>query len=112
MCGEEEKEEDCGCCAGAVDCADAPKEGAEVPKEACEVPKEACESPKEGAEAPKECAEATKSAEDMIRDVINLISVKKAEEKEGTSTCINPETADELTAKLEELAKKVGGICQ
>ena len=102
MCGEEEKKEDCGCCAGAADCAEAPKEEAsEAPVEA---PKEACEAP--------ECAEATKSAEDMIRDVINLISVKKAEEKEGTSTCINPETADELTAKLEELAKKVGGICQ
>jgi len=58
------------------------------------------------------CSEKTKSAEDLIRDIINLISVYKEEEKEGVSTRIDPETAKELVAKLEEVAKAVGGICE
>lgn len=56
--------------------------------------------------------EATKGAEDLIRDLINLISVKKEEEVEGVSTRIEPATADELIAKLEELAKAVGNVCE
>lgn len=58
------------------------------------------------------CSSAgTKLAEDMVRDLINLISVYKEEEKEGVSTRIDPETAEELVKKLEKIAKKVGEIC-
>jgi len=76
------------------------------------------EAPVEEAAAPEcaacgsECSEKTKSAEDLIRDLVNLINVYKGEEKEGTTTKIDPETADELVAKLEEVAKAVGGICE
>lgn len=55
--------------------------------------------------------EATKSAEDMIRDLVNLINVMKEEEVEGVTTKIQPAAADELVAKLEEVAKAVGEIC-
>lgn len=51
-----------------------------------------------------------KAVEDMIRDIINLVNVMKEEEiqVEGGATKISPEAADQLVAKLEELAKKVG----
>jgi len=71
----------------------------------------AAEEPKaEGAE----CAcgiEETRNAEDMIRDLVNLINVYKEEEMQDVTTKIEPNTAAELVAKLEELAKKVGEIC-
>ena len=83
----------------------APEETAE------EAPAE--EAPAKEAPAEESCCspEATKSAEDLIRDLVNMISVMKEEEKEGVTTRVDPEAANELTAKLEELAKKVGEIC-
>ena len=89
-CGGEapaEEKSDCGGCCGEAPVEEAPVE--EKSEECCA----------------ESCTEETKSAEDMIRDVVNLINVKKTEEK------VDAETADELLAKLEELAKKVGGIC-
>ena len=62
----------------------------------------------------KECCcseEATKSAEDMVRDLVNMVNVMKEEEVEGVTTKVQPEAADELVGKLEELAKKVAEIC-
>ncbi len=38
--------------------------------------------------------------------------VPKEEEKEGSTTCIDPETADELACKLECLAKKAAECCE
>lgn len=55
---------------------------------------------------------ATKSAEDLIRDLINLINVYKKEETQDVSTRIEPKTAKELVNKLEQIAKKVGNICE
>jgi hypothetical protein len=52
--------------------------------------------------------EETKSAEDMIRDLINLIAVYKEEELEGVTTKIEPNTAEILSAKLKEIAEKMG----
>ncbi len=52
------------------------------------------------------------SAEDMIREIVNLIAVYKEEEMEDVTTRIDPDTAEILTAKLGELAKKVGEICK
>ena len=57
------------------------------------------------------CESCTKGAEDVIRDLINDIAVMKAEELEGVTTKISPDAAEILTAKLEQLAKKVGEIC-
>ena len=56
--------------------------------------------------------EDTTSAEDMIRDILNFISVKKGEEVEGATHRIEADTAAELEAMLEDLAKKVGDICK
>ena len=56
--------------------------------------------------------EETKRAEDLIRDLINLVCVYKEEEKQDVTTKIDPDTAEELNAKLEELAKKVGDVCK
>ena len=53
--------------------------------------------------------EKQKSAEDMIRDIINYINVKKLEEVEGATHKIEPDTAEELIKMLEELAKKIAG---
>ena len=55
--------------------------------------------------------EESKSAEDMIRDLINLIAVYKEEELEGVTTRVDSDTAEILTAKLNEIAKKVGNVC-
>jgi hypothetical protein len=55
--------------------------------------------------------DCTKSAEDLIRDLINLIQVYKEEEMQDVTTRIEANTAEILTAKLEEIAKKVGEIC-
>jgi len=54
----------------------------------------------------------SKNTEDMIRDLVNLINVYKEEEKEGVSTRIDQTTAEELVAKLKEIAEKVGVICK
>ena len=53
----------------------------------------------------------TKSAEDLVRDLINLIAVYKDEETQDVTTRIEANTAEILSAKLEEIAKKVGEIC-
>ncbi len=93
---EEVKEEESAAEEEATE--EAPAEEAaeeEAPAEACE-----CCSP-----------EATKSAEDMVRDLVNMVNVMKEEEVEGVTTRVQPEAADELVAKLEELAKKVSEIC-
>ncbi len=55
---------------------------------------------------------SVKSAEDLVRDLINLVAVYQEEEKEDVTTRIDPVTAKELTKKLGELAKKVGSSCQ
>ena len=55
--------------------------------------------------------DCTKSAEDLIRDLINLIAVYKEEEMQDVTTRIEVNTAEILSAKLEEIAKKVGKIC-
>ncbi len=44
-------------------------------------------------------------AAEILRDVINLIAVYKKEAKRDATTRIDPDTADELIAKLEQLAK-------
>ena len=55
--------------------------------------------------------DCTKSAEDMIRDLVNLIAVYKEEEMQDVTTRIEVNTAEILSAKLEEIAQKVGEIC-
>lgn len=55
--------------------------------------------------------EGTKSAEDMVRDILNFVNVKKEEEVEGATHRIEEDTAAELVEKLEELAKKIAEIC-
>ena len=47
----------------------------------------------------------------MIRDLINLIAVYKEEEMQDVTTRIEVNTAEILSAKLEEIAKKIGEIC-
>ena len=42
-----------------------------------------------------------------VRDLINLINVYKEEEKQDVTTRIDPATAEELVAKLEELVKEL-----
>ncbi len=54
----------------------------------------------------------TKNAEDLIRDLINLIAVYKKEEMQDATTRIDPKTAKELVAKLEKIAKAVGSACE
>ncbi|MBI4147589.1 hypothetical protein HY494_02975 [Candidatus Woesearchaeota archaeon] len=44
-------------------------------------------------------------ATELLREVINLIAVYKKEEQQDVTTRIDPETADELIKKLEQLAK-------
>lgn len=88
----------------------------EQPKEEAPAEEAAAEEEAPTEEAPAgacECCspEATKSAEDMVRDLVNMVNVMKEEEMEGVTTKIQPEAADELVAKLEELAKKVAEIC-
>lgn len=88
----------------------------EAPVEETPVEEEAPAEEEKAEEAPAEetscCSpEATKSAEDMVRDLVNMINVMKEEEVEGVTTKVQPEAADELVAKLEELAKKVSEIC-
>ena len=48
---------------------------------------------------------STLKATEILRDVINLIAVYKEEEMQDVTTRIDPDTADELVKKLEQLAK-------
>jgi len=48
---------------------------------------------------------STLKATEILRDVINLIAVYKEEEIQDVTTRIDPDTADELVKKLEQLAK-------
>lgn len=52
----------------------------------------------------------TKEVEDMIRDLVNIINVRKEEEVEGATQKIEDDTAVELVKKLEKIAKAVGQI--
>ena len=57
------------------------------------------------------CGEEVVSAEDMIRDIINFIHVKKNEELPGATHMIEAQTAEELTSMLEDLAIALGEVC-
>ena len=48
---------------------------------------------------------ASLRATELLRDLINLIAVYKEEELQDVTTRIDPDTADELVKKLEQLAK-------
>ncbi|MEK6940061.1 MAG: hypothetical protein AABX31_05005 [Nanoarchaeota archaeon] len=48
---------------------------------------------------------STLKATELLRDVMNLIAVYKKEEMQDVTTRIDPDTADELAKKLEQLAK-------
>ena len=47
----------------------------------------------------------TLKAAELLRDVLNLIAVYKEEEMQDVTTRIDPDTADELVKKLEQVAK-------
>ena len=55
--------------------------------------------------AKKVRAGSTLKATELLRDVMNLIAVYKNEAKMDVTTRIDPDTADELTEKLEQVAK-------
>ncbi|MEW5896684.1 MAG: hypothetical protein AB1668_03265 [Nanoarchaeota archaeon] len=57
------------------------------------------------------CCCSVSPAENKVRDIINLMNVYKSEEVEGVSTKIEPDTAEELVAELEELAELIGQAC-
>ncbi len=59
--------------------------------------------PKRKKSSKKSDGSVIKAAE-LLRDVINLLAVYKKEEKRGVTTRIDPDTADELKEKLEQLA--------
>jgi len=44
-------------------------------------------------------------AAELLREVMNLIAVYKKEEMQDVTTRIDPDTADELVKKLEQLAR-------
>ena len=48
---------------------------------------------------------STLKATELLRDTINLIAVYKKEAKRDVTTRIDPDTADELMEKLEQVAK-------
>jgi len=54
--------------------------------------------------------EEIKEVEGMIRDIINLVNVKKEEEIQGATQKIEDETAKMLDEKLSALAKKIGEL--
>ncbi len=91
------EESECGCCCGHDE--PASEENKCGPEEVC-TPEGEC--------VPKEEA---KSGPDMIRDILNFVAVKKEEEKQDVTTCIDPETADKLACMLEELVKKAAECC-
>ena len=47
--------------------------------------------------------EGSKGAEDLVRDLINLVAVYKEEEREGVTTRMDSDTAEILIAKLKEI---------
>ncbi|MBU0470330.1 MAG: hypothetical protein KKA62_06190 [Nanoarchaeota archaeon] len=55
--------------------------------------------------------DALKEVENQLRDLINLVAVYKEEEKQDVTTKIDPATAEELVAKLKDLAKAMGFVC-
>lgn len=46
-------------------------------------------------------------ATELLRDVMNLIAVYKKEAKRDVTTRIDPDTAEELMEKLEQVAKSL-----
>ena len=52
----------------------------------------------------------TKEVEDMIRDLINIVNVRKEEEVEGATQKIEDATAAELVEKLEAIAQAVSQL--
>ena len=52
--------------------------------------------------------EALKEVENMIRDLINFVEVKKQEELEGATQRIEDDTATQLQDKLRAIAEKLG----
>lgn len=48
---------------------------------------------------------STLKATELLRDAMNLIAVYKKEAKRDVTTRIDPDTADELMEKLEQVAK-------
>ena len=52
----------------------------------------------------------TKEIENMIRDLINLVNVRKEEEVQGATQKIEDETAKELVEKLEAVAQAIGQL--
>ena len=52
----------------------------------------------------------TKGVEDMIRDLINIINVRKEEEVQGATQKIEDETAAELVEKLQAIAEAIGKL--
>lgn len=48
---------------------------------------------------------STLKAAELLREVLNLIAVYKKEAKRDVTTRIDPDTADELMEKLEQVAK-------
>lgn len=52
--------------------------------------------------------EALKEVENMIRDLINFVEVKKGEEVEGATQRIEDDTATQLQDKLRAIAEKLG----
>ncbi len=42
---------------------------------------------------------------ELLRDLMNLIAVYRKETKQDVTTRIDPDTADELLEKLEQIAK-------
>lgn len=48
---------------------------------------------------------STLKAAELLRDTINLIAVYRNEAKQDVTTRIDPDTADELMEKLEQVAK-------
>ena len=48
---------------------------------------------------------STLKATELLRDTINLIAVYRKEAKRDVTTRIDPDTADELMEKLEQVAK-------
>lgn len=52
--------------------------------------------------------DALKEIENMIRDLINFVEVKKSEEVEGATQRIEDDTAKEIQDKLRAIAEKLG----
>jgi len=50
---------------------------------------------------------STIKATELLRDTVNLIAVYKKEAKRDVTTRIDPDTADELMEKLEQVAKSL-----